>query len=145
MEVTELKNKIIDLVDPVFRGLGLSGPFEYSIASTDLHLAYMSDDVGLEIIIEMADFFVFAMIFHPKEKTVPIGYHDESGRRQKLYLQQALNKLSANGSSYNEQMSAFRVDSKNYKEFISLVINIIEQNWLAIVENKSCLFPDFYK
>jgi hypothetical protein len=135
MEVSELKQEIRNVFDPLANKLGLTGPVDMSLASTDFNLSYSTQEIGLELTVDMGDFFIYALIFRPEGSAPPIGYHDENGRRQKMYLQNALEELKIDVSIETRALQKLGGNFENCDEMTRILARLVQQYWLQISSN----------
>lgn len=102
------------------------------MSHTQLSIAYSDDRIGLELSIDLSDFFIYALIFKPVGDHVPVGYHDGSGRRHKLYLQQALKELSIDVSKETKRLQELSGNFKNCGEMVLVLSSLIHQYWASV-------------
>ena len=94
MELKQIKRQIRSVFDPFLIKLGLYKLNESTLSHTQFSIAYYDDRIGIELSVDLSDFFIYALLFKPEENKVPIGYQDKYGDRKKLYFQEALKELS---------------------------------------------------
>ncbi len=99
METTELIRQVRHIFDPLSEKLEFGEPLEDRQNNTSFSVAYPGTEVGLQLFIDVSDFFIYALLFKPSVTGLPIGYRDDQGTRQKLYLQEALSELSIDGKA----------------------------------------------
>ena len=129
MEVSNIKQQVRDVFDPLAIRLGLNVFVELSQTSTNFHLGYANQRIGLEIEVEMLDFFIYGLLFRPCGSVLPIGYTDSDGKRQKLYVQQALKELSINTNQETHTIQKLGGDYRNCREMAEILARLIEQHW----------------
>ena len=140
MEIIDIKKQIRQVFDPLANRLSLRGPIEMSLGATDLHFGYLTEAIGVEITVDMSDFFVYALIFRPEENTIPIGYNDSNGVRQKLYLQQALKELGIDVNKETLALQRLGGDWRNCDRMIEILAKLVDENWTQISLNPKRFF-----
>ena len=142
MEVSQIKQQIRKVFDPLASRLGLDGPIELSLTPTDVHLGYTntSKAIGLEIEVELIDFFIYALIFRPIGDGLPIGYNDETGKRHKLYVQQALKELSIDVSQETRELQKLGGDYRNCQAMAEKLARLVEHYWPDVSQNPTRWF-----
>jgi hypothetical protein len=135
---------IISLVegvfDPVASRLNLTGPIEQSISNTECSIAYMSADLGLEIQIDLGDFFLYSLLFRPTGKEIPTGYDNNAGQRRKIYVQHALESLGLNPSGATKSLQELGGKVANCEAMAKIIAGFVESNWSELERHKSLLF-----
>lgn len=132
MEVKDIKQQIRDVFDPLANKLGLLGPNESKLSHTQFALAYSDERIGIELSIDLSDFFIYALLFIPREDEVPIGYQDSSGYRQKLYLQEALKELSIDCAQETKRLQGLGGNYKNCEEMALELSHLIDKHWTIV-------------
>jgi|GEM_PF-4493556 len=140
MEIAEIKQQIRKVFDPLAIRLGLDGPIELSLSPTDAHLGYTSEAIGLEVVVDIGDFFIYALLFRPTGDGLPLGYNDETGKRQKLYIQQALKELSIDVSRETEGLQKLGGDYRNCQEMAEKLAHLVEHYWPDMSQNPARWF-----
>ena len=140
MEISELKKQIREIFDPLAARLGLKGPVEFSLSSSDFHFGYSTEAIGVELTVDMSDFFIYALIYKPTGNCIPIGYNDQTGRRQKLYLQEALKDLSIQTNKETEALQKLAGDYLNCLKMTGILARLLEQNWPQLSSNSQRWF-----
>jgi hypothetical protein len=140
MEVSEVRKMMRKVFDPLATRLNLDGPIELSLTPTDVHLGYTTNAIGLEIEVETVDFFIYALIFRPSGHGLPLGYNDETGKRHKLYVQQALKELSIDVSRETRELQLLGGDYRNCQEMADKLARLIEHYWPAMSQNSTRWF-----
>lgn len=141
MQTSELKENVRDAFDPIARTYGLSGPIETSLATTEFHLGYSNERLGFEITVDLSDFFIYVLIFKPVGNQAPIGYEDESGKRRKLYLQQALKELAIDASKETRALQKLGGDYRNCDKMLAILAPLLWQYWPQISADPDRWFP----
>lgn len=135
--ITEVRFKF----DSLAQRLGLRGP---SVArrNTYFQLGYFGDEVGLEILGEIDDFFIYALPFHMQGADVipQNGTLSDNGVRQ-MYLQEALDKLHISHKNETEQMKHLGGDYRNCEAMTKVLASLIERTWPEIDKHAGELFP----
>jgi hypothetical protein len=140
MEITDIKQQVKEVFDPLAIRLGLNGPIELSLTPTNFHLGYTSHTIGLEIEVEMIDFFVYALLFRPNGNEIPLGYDDENGKRQKLYIQQALKELSIDVNRETHSIQKLGGDYRNCPQMAERLARLVGQYWPELSQNPALWF-----
>ena len=142
MEVAQIKLLIRNIFDPLASRLGLDGPIELTLTPSDVHLGYtnLGKEIGLEITVEVIDFFIYALIFRPSGDGLPVGYSDENGKRQKLYIQQALKELSIDISQETRELQTLAGDYRNCQILAEKLAGLVEHYWSDISQHPSRWF-----
>jgi len=143
MEVDEIKLIIRSIFDPIARKIGLEGPYEEVHSNFSFSFGYFSNDVGIEVRVDMSDFFIYLLLFKTRQKKIPIGYKDHTGHRQKLYFQEALKELSLGGETETKELQRLGGDFRNCEKMASLLANLLKEKWSLVVSQKTKLFSDF--
>jgi hypothetical protein len=132
MEVEEIKKQILDIFNPIFSKIGLIGPNEINLSNTQFSFTYSNDKIGLELSVDISDFFIYALLYKPSEEGVPRDYFDRNGVRKKLYLQEALKLLSIDCSMETMKLQKLGGNYKNCSEMSSMLADLIDKNWAII-------------
>jgi hypothetical protein len=140
MDISELKQQVRSVFDPLANRLGLIGPTEASIISTEFDLSYSTQTLGLEITVDMSDFFIYALIYRPQGIFPPIGYDDEQGKRHKLYLQQALKELGIDTTRETRALQKLSGNIQNRYEMAGILAQLLERNWPLLLSNQARWF-----
>ena len=135
MEVQDIKQQIREVFDPIVFGFGLTRTMEPSLTTTSFSLGYADKTLGLEIEVEMIEFFMFALLFRPRVESLPAGEFDEHARRQKMYLQQAMNELSIDVSSETKALQKLRGDYRNCRNMAQILARLISDHWTSLSQN----------
>ncbi len=132
MEAAELLRQVRHVFDPLTERLGLGDPLEVRHSNTNFSIAYAGAEIGLEIDIDIGDFFIYALLFKPSVAGLPVGYRDAQGTRQKLYVQEALSELSFDCKAESLTLQRLGGDYRNCDEMASRLAILVEKNWPAI-------------
>jgi len=132
VEIEDIKRQIRDVFDPLAKNLGLQGPYESTLSHTQLSIAYCNDSIGIELSIDLSDFFIYALLYKPVGDQVPIGYQDRSGCRHKLYLQEALKELSIEFSKETKMLQKLGGNYKNCGEMALALSSFIGKHWESV-------------
>lgn len=132
MKVEEIKKQIRDIFNPLAAKIGLIGPDEYVLSNTQLSFAYSCDKIGLELSIDLSDFFIYALLYKPSHEGIPKGYFDKKGVRQKLYFQEALKEISIDCIQETKELQKLGGNYKNCAEMALKLSNLIGQHWAII-------------
>ena len=140
MEITDIKKQIRQVFDPLANRLSLRGPIEMSLGSMDFHFGYLTEAIGIEIRVDMSDFFVYALVFRPEDNAIPIGYEDGNGVRQKLYLQKALKELGIDVNKETLALQRLGGDWRNCNKMTEILAKLVDEYWTQISMNSKRLF-----
>ena len=140
MEIRDIKTAIRLRFDPLAHSLGLKGPNERVHNNVSFSFGYFADDIGLELRIELSDFFIYALIFKAEQGEIPSGYKNNLGERQKLYFQEALKELSLGGEMETKELQRLGGDHRNCEEMASKLAGLIKDKWASIYAQKKRLF-----
>jgi hypothetical protein len=127
--------------DAVLHRLGLAGP-TVNQANTYFILGYFGDAVGLEILVEFDYFFVYFLPFRQQvEGVVPVGYRDPSDQIQKMYLQEAMEKLGLSDDKEIADLKRLGGDYRHCAAMLTILLQLTQTAWPMIVERNEHLFP----
>jgi hypothetical protein len=140
MTTDEIKIQINDIFSPLAQKLGLLGYTENDRSNTTFSIAYISAAIGIELNVDLSDFFIYALLFKPEGKTIPVGYESESGGRQKIYIQEALKVLSVDARSETQALQSLAGNYHNCAEILEILKNLIEKNWNTLISEHDRLF-----
>lgn len=141
MEVSELKQDVRNVFDPLAIRLNLSGLGEASSTTTEFSLGYVAQNLGVQITVDMSDFFIYALLFRPTGDTIPVGYTDASRKPQKLYLQQALKSLSVGTEQETRALRKLAGNHSNCTAMATIIAELIERHWTILLANAEKLLP----
>lgn len=141
MEVAELKRAVRAVFDPVATRLNLSGPVESSLATTEFSLGYMAHNLGIQIAVDMGQFFIHVLLFRPANDEIPVGYTGPDGNIQKIYLQQALKKLSINTEQETQTLRKCAGNHMNCTSMAKILADLLERHWPILSDNAEKWFP----
>lgn len=144
MEMSAIQEAIREVFDPVAARLGFVGPEDVSVVSYELNLAYRGQTIGLQLDVTFGPFFIFVLLCRlTPGKDFPVGYDDESGRRQKVHLQHALEELSVDVAKERRELRrlARARDSRNCREMAGILARLLEDNWPRILGDLGVIFP----
>lgn len=133
MTTDEIKIQIRDAFDPLAQKFGLSEYSECEQSNAAFSIAYMSDVIGIELNVDLSDFFIYALIFKSMGKIIPVGYEAELGCRQKIYIQEALKELAVDVGSTTKALQQLGGDYRNCAEMLEILKDIVEENWQLLV------------
>lgn len=140
MELEEIKQQIKDVFDPLSIRIGLFEIMDSALSYTQFSLFYFNDKIGIELSVDLIDFFIYALLFKPKEHKAPIGYQNKYGQRQKIYFQEALKKLSINCEKETKKLQRLGGNFKNCAEMALELSNLIDKYWPIIYSNHTKWF-----
>ncbi len=142
MEVDEIKQQIRDIFDPLCQSIGLNGPIEVFPTHTEFLLGYTSDNIGVQVTVDLSSFFIFVLFFKPAKGTIPFGYQDETGKRQKIYLQEALTEMGIDCYKETKHLQSLGGDYQKCKIMADVLAKLIKTNWQKIYLQLPYLFVD---
>jgi hypothetical protein len=140
MEIGDIEQQVKMVLDPMASRLGLRGPIRRVFTHTSLSIAYMSGDLGVEINIDLSDFFLFALLFKATGQEIPVGYEDENGRRQKVYLQHALERLGRDVTGATKVLQKLAGDYRNCESMARIISDLLEPNWPLLTRESHAIF-----
>jgi len=127
--------------DDVALGLGLRGPL-LKRANTYFDLAYFHGEIGLEVLVELADFFIYALVFRSSsDGVVPAEYTDDGGRRQKMHVQHVLDHLGIPHDEEDARLKRLGGSYRNCDEMARCVADLVERAWPHLAARSEQLFP----
>ena len=140
MEIQSIKTEIREIFDPIASMLGLHSYSECSRSNTEFSVAYLAEKVGLELNIDLSDFFIYALLIRPTGGDIPVGYQDDSGRRQKVYLQEALKEVGVDIQEITLKLQRMGGDCQNCSGMLAVLSELIKENWEVLVEERQRWF-----
>ncbi len=132
MENTEIIKQVRDVFDPVAKRLGLRGPKVSALTNIDLHFAYVGDEIGIKVELDLFNFFVFVLLFRAKGPAIPVGYEDASGKRQLWYLQDVLKQLGIDITKEEKELQRLGGDYRNCSAMAEIQARWLVEHWPAI-------------
>lgn len=142
MEVAELKRAVRAVFDPVATRLNLSGPVESSLATTEFSLSYMTHNLGIQVAVDMSQFFIHVLLFRHANNEMPVGYTGPDGSIQKIYLQQALKKLSIGTEQETQALRKCAGNHRNCTSMAKILADLLERHWLVLSDNVQKWLPN---
>ncbi len=126
----------------VARRLGLRGP-NVVRANNYFCLRYFGQSLGLELLVEFDNFFVYAMPFRmPENGGVPNLLLGPNGEVRQMYLHEALDKLGLSHEREHRELRRLGGDYRNCAAMVTLLGDVLERTWPAIQSDAAMLFPD---
>jgi hypothetical protein len=141
MEVSELKREVRAVFDPLATRLNLSGPTETSLATTEFSLGYIAHNLGIQVAVDMGQFFIHILLFRPVNGEMPVGYTGPDGKTQKLYLQQALKNLSIGTEKETQALRKLAGNHLNCTSMAKILAALVERHWPLLSTNGGKWFP----
>lgn len=135
MEVSDLKKEVEAVFNPAAVKLNLAGPAESSLASTEFSLFYFGDSLGVQVSVDMSQFFIHVLLFRPEGGVLPIGYFDARGKTQKVYLQVGLKSLFINIERETRTLQKLGGDYRNCTTMAKLLADLVVRHWPQLLEN----------
>jgi hypothetical protein len=80
------------------------------------------------------------LVFKPSGSDIPNDYNDPSGAPQKLYIQDALKKLSVDATWSDKALQKLRGDAKNQSAMLGILTKLVEDHWPLITSNIKKIF-----
>lgn len=131
-DIQSIKSQIDGSLRPLADRLGLHTLLESKRSHTVFSIAFASEDLGLELNVDLADFFIYALLFKPSGGEVPVGNQDASGNRQKIYVQEALKQLGVDISGATQKLQQLGGDHRNCSEMLALIRELVEDHWAVL-------------
>jgi hypothetical protein len=144
MDMQDLIAEVRSLFDPVAARLGLGSGVATRSRHSDFSVVYLGSPIGLQIEVEAAEPFIGALAFRPRDGACPVGYEDDSGRRQKMYIQTAAQVLGQNLTAQNATIRKIESDRRNPQRIVQvaqLLAPMTERLWSLLVAGHTKLFP----
>lgn len=141
MTTEDIIQTVLENFDFLIRELDFGNP-DITRHNISFSIAYIRDDLGVEIQVELSQFFIFVLLFKPCGNKVPIGYKDSLGITQKRYLQEILLQLSVITSLEIKEIQQLGKDYRNCDALASKLSNLLRKNWENIMVHKEHLFPN---
>ncbi len=139
--VSEVVLVVRAVFDPLAEELALRGP-ELKMSNTRFRLFYLGELIGLEIAVEVSEFYIFALPFRvTADGGAPRGFIDFASSSPILYLHQVLDRLNLPYETERMQLRRLRGDCRNASRFATILANLVRRSWPKIVENGRILFP----
>lgn len=140
MEVDELKQSIQDVFNPIANYFGLKGPIDTAKSNVSFSFAYESSSIGIEVDVEMIQFFIFVSLYCPVDGRLPKTYINSSGTKQRLHLQEALKILAINVDEDTQRLKNLGGKYQNSKEMALIQAQLLQKYWKQISSNTEKLF-----
>jgi hypothetical protein len=140
MEISELRRNIKSKFDLIASKNGAEDIEGKQISKNIIKFGYIIKGCGIEIQIELDDFFIFLLFFRVNGKEIPLGYEDQGGRPQKMYIHQVLNKLGVDHKTETKEMQKLRGDDINWEAMANILVKLLEDNLAQIVKNWDYIF-----
>jgi len=135
MDKSELKSKVRAVFDAVAHELCLVSRREQDVSNTVFEIQYFSPDVGIEVSVDMADFFIYLLIGKPDVQGLPASYYDDRGCRCKLYVQEALKMLGVDVRTVTRQLHLLGGDVGNCDEMLQVLRGLLKSNWSLLIRH----------
>jgi len=135
VEVQDIRTQIHAVLDPLFKRLGLLECFEYRQAETVFSILFQSKDIGLEVNVDLADFFIYTLLFKPKGSEIP-DYEDE------IYVQEALDQIGVDIKAVTQKLQQLGGDYRNCSKMLAIIKEIIEAHWSTLLAKRNRWFGD---
>jgi hypothetical protein len=136
METRDIKRQIRNVFDPLAQKFGLLGFCESNLSNTGFSIAYFCCEMGLELNVDLSDFFIYALLYKPSGQEIPVGYEDASGNRQKIYLQEALKELAIDVGKAKRRLQQLGGDYQNCSEMLTILQRLVEENWHQLISER---------
>lgn len=128
-EIHNIRSQIVELFGPLAKTLGLHTYMERKLSNTVFSIGYASGKLGIELNVDLADFFIYAILFKPAENEIPVSPHDSAGNKQKIYVQEALKELGVEISMPTQRLQQLGGDYRNCHEMLVVINDMIENYW----------------
>jgi hypothetical protein len=139
MAIEEIQNIVTKHFEFLVHDLGFRGP-KINSRNVDFSIGYFSDEIGVEIQVELIGFFIFVLLFEPAGDDIPIGYTNPAGKVQKRHLQEILAELSVIKSSGIKELQELGGDYMNCDLLAEKLSTLLHNNWERIMANREQLF-----
>ncbi len=140
MDVEQAVQIAGSVFDPLAQRLRLRGPHRTSYSHSVVSLSYQTEGIGLEIEIDMFSFFMFVLLFRPQGDAPPVGYRDDRGRRQTLYLQEALRELGIDTAQEDDLLRQLKGNAGHCEAMATTLAAMVERTWEAVSASPSRWF-----
>ncbi len=140
MTTEDVINTVLENFDFLIRELDFGNP-DITRHNTYFSIAYIRDDLGIEIQVELMQFFIYVLLFKPCENKASIAYKDSLGITQKRHLQEILLQLSVITSPEIKEIQQLGENYRNCDALASKLSNLLRKNWENIMTHKKHLFP----
>ncbi len=136
----KFKEEVDNVFYPLAKRLGLTNKGSSNFVSNELTIGYFNDEIGFQVSVDLNYFFVFLFVFKPKNNTMQLGYADDKGFRQNVYIDDVLKELGIGCSNENKKLKELGGDHKNFLLMSDILTKMLEDNWDKIVANKNTIF-----
>ena len=136
----DIMTQIHKVFDPLAQKLGLLRCLERRSSETVFSIAFQADDIGLELNVDLADFFVYALLYKPSGDEIPVGYEDRTGGTQKIYVQEALKQLDIKVAETTRVLQKMGGDYHNCSEMLASIKDMVELHWSSLTAEKTRWF-----
>lgn len=149
MENDDIIKLVRNIFNPLASRLGLQETSEITKHTTmELILRYLKNNIGVQITIDLSDFFIYVLLFKAEGNSIPIrylnnserGYFDNSGKRTAVYLQTALNELGIDCTKETKKIQELGGNYLNCFAMANILAQLLENNWLYIQSQLRKLF-----
>jgi hypothetical protein len=96
--------------------------------------------MGVEVVVDMAQFFIHVLVFRPIDGQIPCGFADSDGNIHALYLQNALKALSISTEQETQVLRKLGGDHMNCTAMATILAGLLERYWPMILANNEKLF-----
>jgi len=138
--VDELAKVVQSEFDSVAQNLNLKGPV---LEKENMYftLGYFGNSLGLQVSVDLSPFFVFALVFRDASgSSIPVGYVDNAGARQKRYIQDAMEILGLPYEKEDAELKRLGGDWKNSEAMVSILAQLLRRSWSQFCHNSERIF-----
>jgi hypothetical protein len=139
-EIIDIVIELKEFFDPIAKKLGMIELPILKHTYMDYSFAYLQKEIGIEINIDLSYFFIYLLVFKPKDEKVPIGYEDEFGNPQLVYIKDALKKIEIDNSKKTKELQKLGGNYKNCMSMANIYAALLEDNWEMIKLKANIIF-----
>lgn len=141
-EIHDIKSQIIEVFGPLAGRLGLHTHMERELSNTVVSIGFAAKYLGFELNVDLADFFIYAILFRPTEGEIPVGTHDAAGNRKKIYIQEALKQLGFEITKTTQRLQRLGGDHRNCFEMLTIIKDMVENHWADLEAEQTRWFGE---
>jgi hypothetical protein len=111
--------------------------------NTSFSLVYVGPNLGLEVLVEVDNFFAYAMPFRPVAgRPPPEGLLGRGGTVRQMYLQEALDRLRIPHHREQAYMRSLAGGHRNGRQMLEVIAMLVDNHWPALLAASDSLFPE---
>jgi hypothetical protein len=139
LSIEDIKKEIVSNFGFLSQDFRLYGP-QIIDFNTSFSVGYFAKDIGVEIQVDLPNFFIYILIFLNSDNTIPFGYTSFTGKRQKRHLQHILKKLNIIDNVCIKDITILGGDYRNYSLLSKKLSRLLRDNWPVILAKGKTLF-----